>query len=53
MAFTVDGQAQTGVNRLAVKENRTGPAVAHIANFFSTRQGEIVTQRIEQRSPRF
>jgi hypothetical protein len=53
VAFTVNGQAQTGIDGTAVEENGAGATVPHIANFFGARQGEVIAQGIEQGAPRF
>jgi hypothetical protein len=53
MAFTVNSQTQTGVDCPAVEEDCASPAVSHVTNFFSAGQGNVVTQGVEQGSPRF
>jgi hypothetical protein len=47
LAFAVNRQTQTGVDRTAVEEYGAGPAVPHVAHLFGTRQGEIVAQGIK------
>jgi len=53
LAFAVNCQTQTGVDRTAVEEHGASPAVPHVAHFFGAREGKIVAQGIEQGPPRF